>query len=402
MLRKIRNIALGEVLFGLAIVLSLCSQIASPGGFNYNYLWLKYFWALPGLYFLIRCPQYVFASQVRWIWWIAFAFVAYLFCLQTFIPNSTYLGADAMNLVISSLVAIVSYSFWRKFGSNSNFKVIIAVTFVSTVVAAIISYVNVLQFASVSQLSYVKLAKNSLGTILLCAIVLGFVGYRLYDRMFRMVIIVGLAILAIIMFMLKSRASLLGLFFVVGYIVLKRTKMKHRITAVAAIIAAIIAVLSIPEYYEVIVENILFANRDASDADSLSSGRLTFMSEVVVLIPDNLYFGVGVKYMDCFPLMQLVQFGFFGAAIVLIYLIKVIQNVNFRFNRLEPMNLATFLLFWSFMINSLFEAQAPFGPGVKCFILWMMFGFSMANYHKQKRYMQKTNSFIQNKLIINT
>ena len=30
------------------------------------------------------------------------------------------------------------------------------------------------------------------------------------------------------------------------------------------------------------------------------------------------------------------------------------------------------------MLNSLFEAKPPFGPGIKCFLLWLMLGFSLA------------------------
>lgn len=44
--------------------------------------------------------------------------------------------------------------------------------------------------------------------------------------------------------------------------------------------------------------------------------------------------------------------------------------------------LIVYLLFMVYMINSLFEAYTPFGPGMKCFELWAFFGIALA---EQKR-----------------
>ncbi|MDE5901505.1 MAG: O-antigen ligase family protein [Muribaculaceae bacterium] len=374
-----RHNALALIIFVVAIVLSICSQTPSAKG-EYNYLFLKYFWILPGIYYLVMRPQYIFAPQLRWIWWLTSLLTLYLFALQTFNYPVIYFGSDIANMVVSSLVVIVSYAFWRQNASLIVYVRILDILIVSTTILAIVSYVLVLRFVDVGQLSYAKIGKNSLATILLSAVVLIITSFRYWKSGKRVFMLGCLFCLVVVMFLLKSRASLLGLAFVVGYYIMKYTRIRTKIIAIAAFAIIVVIVMSIPKYYEIIVENILFANRDSSNIDSLSSGRVTYMLEVLALIPENLIWGVGVRYMDCFPLMQLVQFGIFGALIVAVYLYKAGLLISFRFNKHDPLNLATFLLFWAFMINSLFEAQAPFGPGVKCFILWMMFGFSLADY----------------------
>ena len=77
------------------------------------------------------------------------------------------------------------------------------------------------------------------------------------------------------------------------------------------------------------------------------------------------------------PIAMVLQFGIFGAMIVLIFLAILTRKIV-RFNRANQLHLVSYLLFIAMMLNSLFEAWPPFGPGVKCFMMWMMLGYSLA------------------------
>ena len=81
---------------------------------------------------------------------------------------------------------------------------------------------------------------------------------------------------------------------------------------------------------------------------------------------------------------MMLQFGFIGFVIVITY-IGILFRKIVKLDLQNNIHLATFLIFVAMVLNSLFEAWPPFGPGVKCFMLWMMLGFSLALESKPNR-----------------
>lgn len=145
-----------------------------------------------------------------------------------------------------------------------------------------------------------------------------------------------------------------------------------------------------PEMYSYIFDGIIAAGRDYTDLDDFSSGRVHGIEEGWPLFLKNMHFGVGNYYLDSMPIAMLIQYGIWGSLIVFAYLLFIgIKLYNHKDD--SRVELASFLLFVVFMINSLFEAQAPFGPGVKCFILWMVMGFSLADSCSNKNYEYLSN-----------
>ena len=380
-----------QFVFVLTLILSIFSQTPSVESIN-NVLFLKYAWIVPGVMLLLSDARSFQSKRVLWMYGFVGFFIIYLLCLQTF-RGVIYIESDATNLVISMFISIVSFVFWKRFGSDRLMQIIIFTLVISSVIIAVIGYVRILQFVSVARLQYASIAKNSLGQILLCQVILLFAFWNTFNKRNKILYSMALVILILVMFLLKSRATLLGLFFVIGYYMFRSGNRKTRISLIVIIAAAIIVIMCVPRYYEIIVENIILANRGNSDVDRISSGRVTLLAEHISLIPENLLWGIGAKYMDCFPVMQLVQFGLFGALIMLSYMVKIITIV-LRLYKKEtdnPAYVSLFLLLCVYLINSLFEAQAPFGPGVKCFILWMMFGFSIAQSSRVKRLINSDN-----------
>lgn len=139
--------------------------------------------------------------------------------------------------------------------------------------------------------------------------------------------------------------------------------------------------------YNNVVNGILLGARNANNLNDLSSGRLVRLLNNLPLLQNNLLLGIGIKYIDCFPFAMILQYGIVGASIIFGFIIKLSNYILLKIDTNNKIHLATFLLFVTYMINSLFEAQTPFGPGAKCFLLWMMLGFSLAEftiiqYHK--------------------
>lgn len=370
-----------RILFYFAVMCSLLSQIPSFLDKGYD-SYLKLSWMLPFTFlFLINPKDYISKELISFY---AFLFVFFLYCsLCEVIYNVSYIGADLNNIGISFFVLIVSFNFWRIYGSQKVLRNISFLVLLSSLLLSYIVYTGYLSNYSIFEKVYAYSSKNSLGQIILSSAILAFVLYKPSKLLIKIPYYISIVYIIIIVFILKSRATIACVFFVTMYYVLFYKDRRIRIVFIGALTAIVVYVLKNPWAYDAIVNAILLGNRDASDLDDVSSGRLTLMRDCLALIEKNPLTGNGNYYFDCFPLVMIAQYGIIGAFFVFFFLANKIAFCIKKLDRKIGLDLALFLLFFSFLINSLFEAQPPFGPGVKCFQLWMTFGFVLASHSKR-------------------
>ena len=77
--------------------------------------------------------------------------------------------------------------------------------------------------------------------------------------------------------------------------------------------------------------------------------------------------------MDCFYVAALVSYGLLAWPLIVMALLPVIWSCkNLKNGKKE--DICFFIIAVSIFFISLFEEQAPFGPGSRCYILWLMWG----------------------------
>ena len=129
--------------------------------------------------------------------------------------------------------------------------------------------------------------------------------------------------------------------------------------------------------FDMFVGNILFAGRNASSLDSLTSGRVSIVSEFPTLIEGHWLTGIGSLYFECFPLSCILQFGIItGSIIIGIAYLPVIKSL--KLDRTNVYSSILVIVCIGYGINSIFEGLAPIGPGVKCYYMWLMYGILFA------------------------
>lgn len=372
------------ILFFIAVICSMISQTPELIAAEAD-KYLKITWIFPMIYLVVVRFRSIISLKLAFFYFFAIAFALYCSLMQL-ITNVDYLtgdvGSDLVNIGISLMVAVVSYAYWENYGSPRRLRWLVVCLAVCGVYLAYAVYSQFLVKSDISAVEYAFNEKNSMGQILVNVMVFGIACYIPKYTPSKVLYILAFIFMTTVVFMMKSRATLLGLFFVIGYYILMYKNRKVQILLFALAAAALAYLWVSPSAYETIVGNILLGGRDAGDLDDLSSGRVWLLQQQIAKIPDNIVFGSGVDYMDCFPVMVVVQYGLVGAMIVFPFLIQVAYKVSVKFKPRRGINLAAFLLFWIMIINSLFEAFPPFGPGIKCFILWMAFGFALAKYKK--------------------
>lgn len=365
-----------RILFLISVIGSLISQHPLLLDTSIS-SFLKATWVLPFAYLFFNNPRGFAGRSVKVPFLYSLSFLLYCLALEGFSITATYISADFNNVAISFFIFLISYVYWARYGSLSVMNWICVSLVIVGLVLSLFVYENFFSDYDVTSRSYAYNAKNSLGQILLSIVLVSSINFRPKRFFLRYVSYILLLPLLYVMFVLKSRATIAGFFFVVVYAIYKVKSVKIKCLAVLAVAIAVGYIIIDPTAYSVVVDGILFGGRDANDMDSLSSGRTEIIADAVKTIPDNLWLGIGNKYVDCMPIVMVIQYGILGASIIFFYLIALGLRVSKKIMQ-RRLHLTAYLLFFVFIINSLFEAQPPFGPGVKCFLLWMLIGFSFA------------------------
>ena len=134
-----------------------------------------------------------------------------------------------------------------------------------------------------------------------------------------------------------------------------------------------------------ILERIILAGR-SGNLDALSSGRLTLISQGLEVILKHPFLGVGkYKTLDCFYVSVFVSYGLVLAwPAVFIAFMPLAAAIRYIKSNGKPEWLL-FALAVLFLTIALLEEQMPFGPGVRCYILWLLLGLLMGS-GEAKRY----------------
>lgn len=373
---QINRVDTGTVLYFLAIFCSLLSNFPPIMDLGLS-LPLQLVWVMPFFYlFIFRNTGILWSKEL--IPFYSFLLFFSLYCLICeSVTGKEYLGTDLKNMSISSLITIVSFSYWRKYASETNLERFAYLLLLLGAIFAAYTYFEYLRDTNILSRVYAVKSKNSIGQIIFCCALIPPFLIKNNNMKLRCFVLGVVLLLLVIVFMTKSRATILGVFFIVYYFVFCYSSFKIKLLSMGTLFALATFILLNDDIYNVVINGILLSGREASNLNEISSGRLMLISDCLKGINENFWFGNGNKYMDCMPIIMLFQYGIVGGLMIFSFLIYIGYYVTLRIDR-NSYNLIAFLLFWSFMLNSLFEAQPPFGPGVKCFLLWVFIGFALA------------------------
>ena len=338
---------------------------------------MKFLWLVTFACMMLFDTQSALDRRVRFLYLYLLPFLFYC-ALMTASTASLYLNVDVTNMLISVMVCLTSYIFFLNFGSERLLSQLGRLLLAGALLLGIIVYVLFFRGQDLLTRTYAFDAKNSMGQILLCCAVVGGLFWRPTLSVMRWTKYAIILTLVYFIMIMRSRATILSLAYVIAYLIFRAPDRRVRYVVFALTAAVVFYAAVSPSAYHVLVDGILLGGRDIEyGLDEASSGRVTGIREGLDIIADNFWLGVGDRYLDCMPVAMMMQFGLVGASMVFFYLGAIWWRVE-RQGTWHNVHLCTYLLFYAMMFNSLFEAKPPFGPGIKCFLLWLMLGFSLA------------------------
>lgn len=251
---------------------------------------------------------------------------------------------------------------------------------VSAVVVAVEVFSQYVVTSDLTNVVYAYGSKNSTSQILLTALVIFFLfwardkskGKRLFG--WGAIVLLTATLLGI-----KSRATIIALPFLLIWMILG-SNVPKRVKRVAIIfITASAIVLMVGDNFDSFVNNIIFANRDGANLNALSSGRVDQWARFPDEFMEAPLFGHGKMERESLILVALLEYGAIGGSIIfLLAASPMIWGWRYLDRKHELFLLLMFLAF-SYLLNGVFEQLAPFGPGVKCYFLWFLFGVLAAS-----------------------
>lgn len=369
------ELLLMQFFFFLAVLCTFISQMPILLGTTAGSV-LKLSWILPFAFVLLKHTSDLYCKSLKYVYILLALFIAYCFLLQS-VFDVEYLGADTYNMLLSLFICTISYSYWKHNRGPKNIKLLSFFVLIVSVYIGYNVYVSADLVAALDSIQYASESKNSQSTILLSSAIFGFIFFKPQRKIMQYCGYFFEIVLVLIMFLLKSRATILGFAFVLGYYLLKSNNKKLKRTFWFLCIGVAVYLASNPSLLNTVWEGIILAGRDSNNLNEISSGRYDRIFYLIEVYYKSFIFGIGCYYFDCMPLVMVLQYGVIGAGFVFVLLWKLGKQI-YCLDRENPIFLCTFLLFGVFMLNSLFEAQSPFGPGAKCFLLWVFVGFTVA------------------------
>lgn len=366
-------------LFILCVIASLFSQLPYCLAIGIDG-WLKIVWILPLFYlFITHSVTFVSRDIVPFYLYVLTFTVYALFCNLITPSDVHYFGKDVANIWISLMVFSISYVFFKHYGTSDFISILSYFILIVAVIIGVLIYLDFFQGTSIKERMYVFSQKNSMSIILLSVIFISLF-YFPQNKISKLFYTGGLIFLLSLIFIMKARAAILCFIVAVVLLVLRTNNKELKKGIIAAILLVIVFFIFHGEILDAIFNYIFLNSSNLNDFNDISSGRLNYISEALKKIPGHELIGNGDYYVDCMPINILVEYGLLGLGLIIAYLIMIGRRIA-RLNKNIPLYACVSILFVIFVVNSCFEANPPFGPGIKCFLLWTFLGFSMVRPH---------------------
>lgn len=223
---------------------------------------------------------------------------------------------------------------------------------------------------------YLYSSKNSVSQIILTVWILILMKELFTGKWFKRAVCGGIVLfVTYVLLMLQSRATIIGMPIIAFWVLLnKKSEKRLKKIFLMAIPTVIVALLLNERFYDFLINQVLAAGRDIHNINELSSVRAIEWAEFWPNMKDTILFGHGRDKQESIILTALLEFGVVGGGILLTVAVTpffwAVKNKAWLSDKYTIFSGIALV----YCVNGIFEQLAPFGPGVKCYMLWLLFG----------------------------
>lgn len=281
-------------------------------------------------------------------------------------------------IFLSTFVLLVSLMVGRHLNTQ-DIKRICDFYAVSGLIVCADVFIKYIWGANLETSLYAYSSKNSVSQILLTAeIIVLLFWFQGKNKWKKLLGIAALALFTWTLIGLKSRASIIMLPVVLLRLLLGKNIPKNLKKLVGVLCLGAAVFLLIGDNFDYFVDNIIYGGRDSTDLNSVSSGRFDQWKEFPSLFVQAPIFGHGFMPKESLIITALLEYGIIGGSVILALAISPLVWGFGKLSKEHEMYLLFTSLALCYAVNGIFEQLAPFGPGVKCYFLWFLFGILTA------------------------
>lgn len=300
---------------------------------------------------------------------------AYSYIMRIFVP--AFAASDLLTPILLSVFVLINGVNAGGFINDKDLDNIFTVYIITSLAVCLSVYFSYLRGNSLASRFYLYDSKNSVTQIIWTGMILIlFTKFkRKTEPIFKVGYAAAFAIMMYSLIMLKSRAVLICIPVVFILVLLHGKVNKTARIAIIIVLLAAVVLLSNEQTYNIFVKDVVYAGRDATDIDDLSSHRSEEWEEFGrVFFQTRFLIGSGRYKMESIILTALLEYGIFVGSAILSLAIAPIVWVLRHMKKTDPNRLILLSVAISYAINGIFEQLAPFGPGAKCYFLWLLLG----------------------------
>ncbi len=371
------------LMIGLIVLAAACSIFAQIPDLNQSVRnLLNYFpWMIAVVYMLFYL-NHINIAHFKLVLLLGVPLFMYLLGL---IFGMAFNFTSIYTYLISALVYCVGVLLGENI-SKKQFKFVLKAICIVTLIYSLYLYIVVIGGGSLYTANIGVSGKNSVSLIVAVPIVIMLYTTDVFPKL-RWGFIPFLAFLVILIgsrtSMLCCLAALIGKVFIGN-----RTKKEKTIYTIALVIIFYFLIIN-DSFYDRVVNDIFLQGRELNEEsiDKITSGRTAMQEGFWPRFKQVWFVGGGGYAFENFYMDTLYKYGIMGAIPVFIFAFSPIYYFFKDFDNKEHRDISAlvFALDVLMLINGLGEELPPFGPGVKCFVLWLVFGYYIGLRYKDKR-----------------
>lgn len=319
--------------------------------------------------------------KLLWMLILSAVFAGLIVALSL-VTQQNYIGTRIFYSFYLSLAIFLIGIFLNDSIKLKEFVVIYNSYIFSSYILAVDIWMRFLRGSDLTTTVYAYGSKNSASLILFTGLVLMIFEWNLQGRVWSAIRWLMCISMIYILICLRSRAVFVCMFLLFTFILIQQraTLKRFKRVLVISVLVTLYLVFTNKNISDVVINGILFAGRDTGNLNDLTSSRLSEWISFPKLFSQYFWIGAGRYKIESFPLSVLVQYGFLGGIfLICCALWPVVFSV--RQIRYSEKWITLLLISASYFVNGLFEEVAPFGPGVKCYFLWLLFGLMYKKWY---------------------
>ncbi len=314
----------------------------------------------------------LFLGTVVWI--------AVLMCLLSAVTGTGYTTSSIFtSLLLAAFICMIGLMVGPEF-TRDELSLCCRAYAAASVLVGLAVFFQYFWGADISGTVYVYASKNSFAVIMMTAMVILLYLFPQRQKIGSVLLsIVTIVFLGYVIILSKCRAIIVTIPLVAAVYIVFSAIPKKRKAWFIGLCAGVCVLAWNEELMHTFVYDILFAGRGNSWMEA-SSGRLEMWLRFWEDMDGKWLFGDGTSFREALILGAYMKYGLLiGTAVLAIAFWPLCTGIRmYRATKSAPAFLLM-LVALVYTCDSFFEQLAPFGPGVRCFFLWLLLGILLSN-----------------------